>query len=256
MRQRLWIAMVAFAAPTAVAAQEIDVSVGGSYSSGHYGAPDRTELSTVSVGLGASRNGWRVDASVPYLSLRSGASAVDIGGMILPGGQRASGFGDLTLRGARTLTSLAPFGLALGAQVKVPTGGSSLSTGKFDGRFDLELSREIGRVSPYVAVGFNTYGDSALLELEDGWSLSAGTLATVGNAALIASYDWSQSSVGGPASHELSAVAAGKLAPGWGWTAYGSKGLSPGAADFLLGTGITRTFGGTGLPTLRRPRRS
>jgi len=255
MRQRLCI-IVALATPATVAAQQVDVSVGGSYSSGRYGGPDRTELGTGYVGVGTSHNGWRVDATLPYLTLRSGGEAVDIGGITLPGGQRTSGLGDLTLRASRSLSSVAPFGLTLGAQVKVPTGDETLSTGKVDGRFDAELSRDIGRLSPFILAGYNTYGDSAFLELEDGWSFSAGTGATLGSTALIASYDWSQSSVGGPASHELSTVAAGPLAPGWTWTAFGSKGLSSGAPDFLFGAGITRSFGGSAPPTVRRPRRS
>jgi hypothetical protein len=66
---------------------------------------------------------------------------------------------------------------------------------------------------------------------------------SVGTTALILSYDWAQSAVGGPASQELFAVTAGRLTPRLGWTLYGSKGLNSGAADFLLGAGVTRSFG-------------
>lgn len=256
MRQRLCFAILAVATPAAGFAQQIDISVGASYSSGHYGATDRTELATTYVNLGVSRAGWRLDTTLPYLSLRSGGAPVDIGGITLPGGQRTKGLGDLTIRASRSLTSLAPFEVTFGGQVKIPTGNANLSTGKFDGRLGVELARDLGALSPFVAVGYNTYGDSRRLELQDGWSLSAGSSATLGSTALIGSYDWSQSSVGGPTSHELSAVAAGQLAPGWGWTAFGSKGLSSGAADFLFGAGITRTFGGTERGPVRRPRRS
>ena len=238
MHHRLCFAILAVATPATGFAQQVDISVGGSYSSGHYGAPDRTELATTYVNLGISHSGWRLDTTLPYLWLRSGGAPVDIGGIPLPGGQRTKGLGDLTLRASRSLTSLAPFEVTLGGQVKVPTGNANLSTGKFDGRLDAELARAVGALSPFVAVGYNTYGDSRLLELQDGWSLSAGSSATFGSTILIGSYDWSQSSVGGPASHELSAVAAGQLAPGWGWTAFGSKGLSSGAADFLFGGGL------------------
>jgi hypothetical protein len=160
------------------------------------------------------------------------------------------------VRASRATSALAPFDLTAGAQVKLPTGEAGLSTGKFDASFDLELARTFGAVAPFVGVAYHTYGDSEFIELQDGWSLSAGSSAMLGKLAFIGSYDWSESSVGGPATHELSAIAVGPIAPGWGWTFFGSKGLSSGAADFLVGVGITRSFGGTGTPSVRRPRRS
>jgi hypothetical protein len=256
MRHGVCIAIIAVATPAAAAAQEVDVSLGGSYSSGKYGGEDSTELGSAYLNLGTTFSRWRIDTTMPYLSLRSGGAPVDVGGLPLPGGVRASGFGDLTVRASRATRALAHFDIMVGAQVKVPTGEAGLSTGKLDASFDLELARPFGAVAPFVGVAYHSYGDSELIELQDGWSVSAGSSATLGNIALIGSYDWAESSVGGSAAHELSAIVVGPIARGWGWSFFGSKGLSSGAADFLFGAGITRSFGGSGTPSVRRPRRS
>jgi hypothetical protein len=238
-------ALLAALVPASGFAQELSASAGGSYSSGRYGGTERVEVATTYVGLSGTHSGWRVDATVPYLFIRSGGNAVDAGGIILPGegGSSASGLGDATLRVSGPLATDAPFNIALGAQVKLPTGGREVSTGKLDAAADIELSREVGALTPFVAVGYRTYGDSSELELTNGWSLSAGSSLAVGSTGLILSYEWSESAVGGPASQEVLAVAAGALNRRVGWTIFGSKGLSSGAADFMLGAGVTRSFG-------------
>jgi hypothetical protein len=246
--------LLAMFAPAAASAQAISVGAGGSYSSGRYGGTDRVEVASTYVSVGATRADWRLDATFPYLFVRTGGSAVDAGGIVLPGeGRRsASGLGDATLRLSGPLPLEAPVTVTVGAQVKLPTGSREVSTGQVDASADVEISREMGRLTPFASAAYRAYGDSIDLELENGWTLSAGSSLSVGTTALILSYDWSQSAVGGPASQELFAVAAGRLTPRLGWTLYGSKGLSSGAADFLLGAGVTRSFGPAPVDTPRR----
>lgn len=258
MHYRLILLSLLWTMPSSVAAREVGVSVGASYSTGKYGGTDPIRIGSTYLGLNTSVSSWRVDATLPYLIIGTGGVAVDAGGLILPGEgrQKISGFGDLTLRasGPVTFGNNMPFDLRIALQSKVPTGEAGLSTGKLDGGIDVEVSTSIGPASPFLTAGYRTYGDSEDLELEDGWVLSAGSTLTLGKTTLIGSYDWAQSAVGGPASHELFGVAAGELSSNWGWAIFGSKGLSSGAADFSLGLGITRSFGKDLAKTVR-PRR-
>lgn len=253
---RFGVILALLAMPGALAAQEIDASFGGGYSSGRYGAAEPTELVSAYLSLGVTHEGWRLDATLPYLSLASGGEPVDVGGVTLPGGQRSSGLGDATIRVSRFMPFAGSFGLGVAAQVKLPTGDASLTTGKVDADLEVELSKDIGRFSPFVGARYSAYGDSAFLALSDTWSLSAGTSVTFGRSAVIAAYDWSQSSVGGPAAHEVGATFVTPLSSRWLWTAYASKGFSPGAADVSLGAGITRVFGGSGRAPLEQRRRN
>ena len=254
MRYAAVCAALAALTPAALLAQEISASVGGSYSSGRYGGVDRVEVGSTYVGLSGTQLGWRLDGTLPYLLIRTGGTAVDAGGIILPAeASSASGFGDATLRLSGPVSLSTPFEVAIGAQVKLPTGSREVSTGQLDAAADIELSRDVGALTPFVAVSYRTYGDSSELELTDGWSVSAGSSFAFGSTGVILSYDWSESAVGGPASQELFAVAAGALNSRIGWTLFGSKGLNSGAADYMLGAGISRTFG---RGAANRPRRT
>ncbi len=84
--------------------------------------------------------------------------------------------------------------MTAGAFVKVPTGPGSISTGEYDGGVDVEISKSIGNVSPFLKAGYRFYGDSPELELQNGWAGSAGATARVGKVILLGSYDWEQSS--------------------------------------------------------------
>ncbi len=247
MRYQLILLALLWATPGSVAAREVGVSVGASYSTGRYGGTEPVKIGSTYFGLNTSVGNWRVDATLPYLIIGTGGATVDAGGIVLPGEgrQNISGFGDLTLRatGPVSFGENMPFDVRIALQSKVPTGEAGLSTRKFDGGIDVEVSKSLGSISPFLTAGYRTYGDSRDLELRDGWALSAGSTLTLGKTTLIGSYDWVQSAVDGPASHELYGIAAGEISPKWGWTVFGSKGLSSGAADFMLGLGITRTFG-------------
>ncbi|HEV2079353.1 MAG TPA: hypothetical protein VGR19_05585 [Allosphingosinicella sp.] len=245
MNHRLLFASALVGMPSSAAAQEIGMSLGGSFSSGRYGGTERVNLSTVVLGVSATYGRWRVDGTLPYVVLDSGRSAIEVGGIVVPGeaGGRTEGVGDAVLRLTSPTYSSGLGDVTWNGQVKLPTGAEALSTGKLDFSGDVELSHDVGAASPFVSVGYRTYGDSRFLELEDGFSLSAGTGITLGKTTLLASYDWAQSAVGGADPQEIFGLAAGEINQGWGWSIYGSKGLNSGAADFMLGAGLNRSFG-------------
>jgi hypothetical protein len=241
-----FVPLLAFAWPSAAHAQAIGAGVGASHLSGRFGGTERTTVESVYVSANAASDGWRLDLTLPYLRV-AGAGTIDIGGIIVPieGSGRAEGVGDLTIRVTRSLPDglKLPVAVSLSGQVKLPTGASGVSTGQTDYAFDLEVSREVGSLSPSITVGYRVLGDLEFLPLKNGWSLSAGTGLTLGNVFVSASYDWSEAVTGGPDPQEVYALAAGPISQGWSWNVYASKGLSAGSPDRGVGVGISRGFG-------------
>jgi hypothetical protein len=244
----LFLAMLLVPAPGAALAAQISISSAASHSSGRYGAEKSTTVTSSSLGATASLDEWEVSATLPYLSVGLGGAELTVGGVVIqPDGRRdrISGFGDayLTIGRSLPLGDDFPVEVAVQAQLKLPTGARHLSTGRVDGGVDVELSRQFGPVSPFVSAGYRFYGDSAELELENGWALSAGATITHAGLTFIGSYDWTSSPIGLPVARELFGVVSGPLARNWNWTMFGSTGLSEGAAELMFGIGLSRTFG-------------
>lgn len=234
-------------------ATELSFTTSAAYSSGRYGGTAPTRAATASVAASATLGAWELSASLPYVNIAAGSSEVTVGGIVVrPGeasGGKIRGFSDILLMAGRPLTAdWLPVDVSIQAQLKLPTGSRSISTGKADGGIDVEVSRSFGPVSPFLSAGYRVYGDSADLELENGWALSGGASVAFGDITIIGSYDWSQSPVGLAPAKELFAVMSGPFGGDWNWTAYGSKGLNEGAADLMIGFGVTRRFSRPGAP--------
>ena len=243
MKQLVWGLALAVA-PVPAAARGYGVGTSAAYSTGRYGGPEATRLATASLTGTANLRGWELSATLPYLAADAGGEEISVGGVLIrpEGRERISGFGDVFLTAARSILPQLPVDVSLQAQLKVPTGSSDLSTGKVDGGLDVEFAKQVGSFAPFVSGGYRVYGDAADFDLRNGWVASAGTSISHGRMTLIASYDWSQSPVYLPDAHELFAVASGPLLPSWTWSLYGSKGFSDGAADVMVGLGVSRSF--------------
>jgi hypothetical protein len=238
--------VLALAWASETSAQQVGVGTGVSHLSGRFGGTERSQIQSVYVSLNAVHGDWRADATLPYLRI-AGVGGIDVGGIIVPieGLGPSEGIGDLTLRVTRSLGQdlNLPVGLSLAGQVKLPTGKSNVSTGKAD---FLPRSRVVAGRRPFLA---HPHGRlplpwrSGFLQLNDGWSLSAGSGVAIGKVFLAASYEWSESVVGGPNPQEAFLLAAGPITPGWSWNLFASKGLNSGAADYGIGAGFSRSFG-------------
>jgi hypothetical protein len=237
--------LFALAAPSPILCQELTITAGGLYAVGRYGGTDTTKAAISFVTAQASHSGWEITATLPYLSAKSEGQLIEVGGILLPRqGGRVRGFGDVLVNIERPLKlgGRLPINVSLGGRIKLPTGANGISTGRFDYGVDAELSRTIGQVTPFAKAGYRWYGDSPALELSNGWEGSAGARVTLGKAAVVASYDWSESAFGGSTSKAAYGLVSLPLAQRWRWIAFGSKGLSAGAPDTLIGLGVTRSF--------------
>lgn len=240
MRKALLVCLLA-ASPGAAFAN--DWSLGSSMSSGRYGGAQATRVSSSSIGFRGAVGGWSLGATVPYLQVRNGDRLVVAGGMVAPGsgGKRSSGYGDVQLRIERSVAAeRLPFNARVSAHLKAPTGNREFSTGKADGGVSVELSRAFGAVTPHVSAGYRIHGDMPGLRLKNGWSTAAGATVALGSLTLMASYERSHALTAGPAPRELFGLASYPVTPAWNWSVYGSKGLTAGSADLMIGTALTR----------------
>jgi hypothetical protein len=230
----------------------LSFSAGASYSSGDYGATEKTKLLVVPFSLRASAGDWRFTATLPWLRLDSPGNIVGggtTGPIIIDPNAPATrevrkGLGDLSLGAAYSVPSgtLGDFDLDLSGRVKLPTSSEkkALGTGKTDFSVAAELSRTIGLWSPFVNVGYRFFGDPSGLDLRDGPSASVGTTFQLGTTIAIASYDYSRAtSRASDDAHELFGALSGPLSDRLNWTAYGIAGLSDGSPDYGLGVLIT-----------------
>ena len=250
MRKAWLVTACLVSTPGVATARDFSISSGASLSSGRYGGADETRVSSSSLSLRSDLAGWQLGVTLPYLTIENGGdeAAVAANGFVVQPGQgrkRQSGYGDVQLRVERALPSskLWPIETRIAANFKLPTGARRLSTGKVDTGVSVEFSRQFGRVTPYVSAGYRTFGDIGAFRLRDGWATSAGATVALRKVTFIASYERSNALVFGPAPREIFGVATGPLAPGLSWSVFGSKGLSAGSANLMVGTSITRSFG-------------
>ena len=230
----------------------LSLTTGADFSSGDYGAPARTDILVVPFSLRAKKGPIRVSATLPWLRLDGPANIVGGGedGPIVidpnaPAPRRVrKGLGDLSLAFDYALPSEDLVGLEidLGLRLKLPTSKTSrgLSTGKTDVGLVADISRPIGKLSPFLTLGYRMPGDPDGVELRNSATVSAGASATFGKLVAIGAYDYAgASSRLGFDSHSLFAALAGPVAKKVILTGYGTIGMSRGAPDHGLGLLVT-----------------
>jgi len=227
----------------------LSFSTGVDFSSGDYGAADKTKILVVPFSLRASVGNGRLTATVPYLRIDSpGGVRLGPDGRPLPGVPAGSGvrkgLGDLSLGYTHSIPGEALGGveLDLGGRVKLPTSaeGRQLGTGKTDFAVSADLSYPSGLFAPFVTVGYRFLGDPEGVDLQNSFTGSAGTTFQLGTTVAILSYDYSEASSDlAEDGHELFAALSGPASSRLNWTVYGIAGLSEGSPDFGVGALLT-----------------
>jgi hypothetical protein len=148
----------------------IDVQVGQFTTFFTFGVTDRLDVSVAAPILNAQldvisdttirRIGTSADPTFPH-TFRSGQ---DVSRHSFSSGASASGLGDVVLRVKGTVTKWERAALALGADVRLPTGDelNFLGTGAPGFKPFLVLSYNYGRFSPHFNVGYQFNGNSVL----------------------------------------------------------------------------------------------
>ncbi len=231
--------------------RSFEISLGTSYAEGDFGAARETRLWSTALGARYSRGNLRLNASIPYMRIRSNGTVftgIDSTPVVVaPGtGRRVTsdGFGDVTLGASYTFPQpSAGFDFELSGRVKLPTASraSGLSSRKADYSAGVQVTRTIGRVAPFASFTFRVFGDPARIRLQDGFAASAGSSVIVGDRTVIlASYHFAQAAsrfIGD--AHELFAGASRSISGGrLRLTGYTTAGLSDGAAGFSGGLSL------------------
>lgn len=253
MKRIGWLLLMAAATPAA-AQDSFSLSAGLSYSKGRYTTPEDTEILVAPITGRYATGPVRVTATIPYLRVDS-IGTVLVGGAMMgpividaadPAARRGvrDGWGDLQLGASYTLPAalVGEVLVDLTARVKLPTARASrgLGTGEADLFVSADLSYPVGDVAPFVNVGYRFLGDPDAFDLRNSVSTSVGASYALGRTFLIASYDFSRSvTTFIPDAHEVFAGVSGEAGGGFGWTAFGTAGLSEGAPDFGLGLLVT-----------------
>lgn len=228
----------------------VSFSTGLDYSSGGYGAAEKTDILVVPFSLRATTGNVAFTATLPYIRIDGpGGVVVGPGGEPLPGVPSTSGarngLGDLSLGATYTIPAetFGGFELGLGGRVKLPTSSQrkGLSTGETDFSFSADLSYTAGAVTPFVNLGYRFLGDPEAISLRNGPTASVGASVLLGGSSvLIASYDYARASSNlAEDSHELFGGISAPLSSRLNLTGYGILGLSEGSPDVGVGLLLT-----------------
>lgn len=233
----------------------VEISSGVEYQQGNYGLSANVDLLSVPTTLTIRHGKFGLSASLPFVRLTAPANVVTGGGVlgvpiIVPPTtsterRTRSGIGDLRLTGSYTL-SQAPIGLSLSTQVKLPTASAAkgIGTGKIDVAVSGELFKRVGRVTPYLDVGYTMPGSPAGYRLDN--SLSGQLGAAVQVASRVRghlAYAYAQSI--SPALDDQQSLVGGLnfgVAKNATLAMYGSAGVSRGAPDMVAGMQIGLSF--------------
>ena len=147
---------------------------------------------------------------------------------------------NLSLRGLQigATTTVTVQGSELSGEVKLPTAAKDLGTGRTDYAIGAEAARSIGRVTPFVGIGYTMPGDPQGYSLRNSLSLRAGLAARLGERTQgYVAYSHAQSvSESLPDEQKVTSGLNTAVAKGLSLGLYGTAGLSDGAPD--VGAGI------------------
>ena len=141
------------------------VNLGMDYTSGSYGADEKTEILYMPLSVQAQGGPWTVRAVVPWLHVDGPAiilDGADGGNVGTRDAESASGMGDLSLSLMYSFEQFYDRSLFIDvtARVKVPTASldAGLGTGEPDAALQLDLAQAIGPLIPFATIGYKWAG--------------------------------------------------------------------------------------------------
>jgi hypothetical protein len=231
----------------------IEFSTGLEYEEGKYGTGQKVETVSIPAGLRVSTGKVQLSATLPYVRVDAPGNVIGGGGLLgLPivvdptqpaTRTRREGVGDLRLGAAYTVPS-SSIGLTIASEVKVPTASQAkgLGTGEVDYAIAAELSKTVGRVTPFVGIGYSLPGDPEGYELRDSLSARAGAAVQMSpNVRGHVAYGYARSlSPLVPDEQQIATGLNANVSQRLSLGLYGSAGLSDGAPD--VGAGVRLGF--------------
>ncbi len=245
--------LMAAASPIARGAEGLaTLSVGADYSTGKYGASERTDTLYIPTYAKYETGAWTLKLVVPYLRITGPGNVIGAADsrVTLPGAGAAhrteAGLGDVVSSAFYSLLDErnAPLGLDLGAKIKFATADEAggLGTGKNDYSLQADFFKSMGAFTPFGTLGYRKYGDPEGIDLRNVPYAAVGAsyrVSQVTSAGL--AYDWRNRIVqGGAGVSELTAYVSRKFSGDWKLQVYAVKGFADGSPDF--GGGLTLAY--------------
>lgn len=146
------------------------------FTRGDYGLAQDTDVSIFLVNPAVEVEGWRFQASLPYVRLDGPASIVGNTGTTAVT-RSEQGLGDITLGVGRKLeTGSSGWSGELSVKVKFPTADDAkgLGTGETDTMVQLDVYKGGGKITPYATLGYQFLGSSASYPMKNGAYVTAG----------------------------------------------------------------------------------
>ncbi len=231
---------------------EVTLGSGFDYSSGDYGLPVSTEITTIpfSVSYVVNRTTWEL--SLPYLRIDGPGEVVPgigrLAGRVLLLKSAKEGLGDLTLGATHQFAVPAdqPWAWAAGAEVKLGTASAekSLGTGKDDFAAHVDVYYTAGSFTPFLTLSYRWLGNPPGSSLRNHFFGTAGVQwACTDRITLGALVDWAdKNSVGGTTSVSYSISISRTFGPDWQAQLYGVVGRSDNTPDHGGGLSLSRRF--------------
>lgn len=164
-------------------------------------------------------------------------------GVPVPGNDRRSGLGDITITAGYALPLLRELTLQSSARIKVPTASRTraIGTGRTDATLAAELIGRFGRASIHAGARHRFLGKPAGWKLRNGWGFGTGASYRLpGGVSFGADYDWLQSATPGRAPiSEATAWVSVPLSRTLRLQGYAGTGFSSRSADLLAGMSIS-----------------
>lgn len=224
-------------------------NIGMDYTSGSYGADEKTEIVYIPWSVQAEDGPWTVRAVVPWLHVSGPAlilDGADGGSVGTRATESASGLGDISLSLMYSLEQFYDQGLFIDVtgRFKLPTASLSkgLGTGKADASLRVDVAQSVGQFIPFATLGYKWAG------VPEGFKLRNTIYGSVGlqyswseTVATGLSYDYRQSSIKESADpQEGLAYLNVRFTDDWSVNFYGIMGFSENSPD--AGGGVTFVY--------------
>lgn len=185
---------------------QFTVSAGTDYAQGSVGDASNYETLSGNVGLLVTNGRFSAAVSLPYVSTSAPEGVVvSQGGLFgtpllgTPATQtkdvRREGVGDLTAQAGYSFP-LSAVDASVTAAVKFPTASreKGLGTGKMDYGVSTQISKQLGKVIPFVGAGYRIIGEPSHFDVRNTAAASAGARILLGGtSSLTAAYSYDQS---------------------------------------------------------------
>jgi hypothetical protein len=235
-------------------AEGLTLGTGFDYTSGKYGSSEKTEILYVPITARYETGPWTFRGVLPYIRITGPGNVVGAGDdrITLSTANTArrteSGLGDVVGSAFYSVLSErnAPFGLDLGAKVKLGTADrdKGLGTGENDYSVQADAFKPFGDTTAFASLGYRWYGDPPGIDLRNVFYGSAGATHKIsGDTSVGAAYDWRPKvSPNGGRISEVTAFVTQRFSRDWKVQFYGVKGFSTGSPDFGVGALLSYNF--------------